>query len=181
VYEVELKFPVADVAAIERQLAGLAATFGGPVEQVDRYFAHPCRDFAATDEALRLRRAGDALAITWKGPKVDAAAKTRREIELPIAGPAAMDGWTDLLTALGFQTVREVVKRRRTAVVEWQGSRVELALDHVLGLGDFLEIETQAAAADLAAAGARVEALARRLGCTHAERRSYLELVLGCG
>jgi adenylate cyclase class IV len=51
----------------------------------------------------------------------------------------------------------------------------------VHGLGDFLEIETQAAAADLPAARARVESLAHALGCTDAERRSYLELVLGSG
>ncbi len=182
-YEVELKFRVADVEAIERRLAGLAATFGAPVEQVDRYFAHPCRDFAVADEALRLRQAGESLAITWKGPKVDAATKTRREIELPLAGygPATMEHWTGLLAALGFETVREVVKRRRTAGLDWQGGRVELALDHVHGLGDFLEIETQAAAADLPAARARVESLAHALGCTDAERRSYLELVLGSG
>ena len=59
----------------------LAARFHDPAEQVDRYFAHPCRDFARTDEALRLRRDGDDVAITWKGPRIDAATKTRRESE----------------------------------------------------------------------------------------------------
>ena len=69
-YEVELKFRVADLPAVEGRLAALGARFAAPVEQVDRYFAHPARDFAQTDEALRLRRVGDEIAITWKGPRL---------------------------------------------------------------------------------------------------------------
>lgn len=84
-YEVELKFRVDDPADLERRLVGLAARFREPVEQVDRYFAHPSRDFARTDEALRLRRVGDDVAVTWKGPRVDAATKTRQELELAVA------------------------------------------------------------------------------------------------
>jgi len=87
-YEVELKFPVADLPALERRLAELAGRFYAPVDQVDRYFNHPCRDFAQTDEALRLRHHGDGVAITWKGPRIDAATKTRREIELPLFAPS---------------------------------------------------------------------------------------------
>ena len=109
-YEVEQKFPVADPAALEARLVGLAARFREPVEQVDRYFAHPCRDFVKTDEALRLRRVGDDVAATWKGPRIDSASKTRRELELGLApvpplpggprgGQATLDRWTELLEA----------------------------------------------------------------------------------
>lgn len=181
-YEVELKFRVADAAAVERQLADLGAPFAAAVEQVDRYFAHPARDFAATDEALRLRRVGDHAALTWKGPRLDATTKTRREIELPLAIPAdgatAIARWTDLLEALGFRPVREVAKRRRIAVVHRDGHEIEVALDHVAGLGDFLEIELWSAEEGLDAARRHVEALARDLGCGAPERRSYLELLL---
>ncbi len=191
VYEVELKFPVSDAVAIERELAALGAHRQDAVEQVDRYFAHPCRDFVATDEALRLRRTGDDVAITWKGPRIDAAAKTRREIELPLPvagglGPhtaeAAIGRWTGLLEALGFRQVHAVTKRRRLATVDWQGTLVETALDHVSGLGDFLELELQAATTDeLPRAHERLESLARRLGCGRPERRSYLELLVARG
>lgn len=184
-YEVELKFRVADLAALERRLAGLGATPQPPVDQVDGYFGHPARDFAATDEALRLRRVGDDVAITWKGPRIDATTKTRREIELDVAacgpGDATTARWTELLEALGFRQVREVAKRRRTATLEWQGSPAEIAIDHVSGLGDFVEIETQADAATLNAARERIEALARELGCRAPEHRSYLELLLASG
>jgi adenylate cyclase class 2 len=189
VYEVELKFHVSDPAALERRLAALAARFAPAVEQVDRYFAHPCRDFAATDEALRLRRVGDDVVITWKGPRIAAGAKTREELELGLAtvatadaatgGAATIDRWTRLLEAIGFRQVREVAKRRRPAGVAWDGVEIEIALDAVAGLGDFLELEILAEPAGIPQAVARLESLAAALGCSTAERRSYLELLLG--
>ena len=187
-YEVELKFQVSDAATLERALVALGARFGEAVAQVDRYFAHPCRDFAATDEALRLRRTGSDVAVTWKGPRIDATSKTRREIEIPLAaaagagsGPVTIDRWTDLLEALGFRQVREVSKWRRTAAVAWDGVEVEASLDAVAGLGDFLELEIQATVDGVPLARSRLESLARRLGCGPTERRSYLELLLARG
>ena len=191
-YEVEQKFRVADPAALEAKLVGLAARFREPVEQVDRYFAHPCRDFVKTDEALRLRRVGDDVATTWKGPRIDSATKTRLELELGLApvpplpggprgGQATLDRWTELLEALGFRRVRDVAKRRRAARVHWQGTEVEAALDRVAGIGDFLELELQAAEGEVPLATACIESLARTLGCTAIERRSYLELVIAAG
>ena len=187
-YEVEIKCPVVDRAAVERRLVGLAARFRDPVEQVDRYFAHPCRDFARTDEALRLRRDGEAVAITWKGPRVDTATKTRREIELPLgtsAPPVAahaaereIDRWTELLESLGFRPVATVSKHRRSVRVTWHGTEVEVALDHVAGLGDFVELEVQACEGELPVAQACLETLSVELGCHQRERRSYLELLL---
>jgi adenylate cyclase class 2 len=191
VYEVEQKYPVADVKAIEDRLGRLGASWHGTAEQVDRYFNHPSRDFAVTDEALRLRSTAAGVAITWKGPRLDATAKTRREIELPLATaavpaaaeapsavPAMLDHWTELLEALGFRRVREVAKRRRLATVAWEGAAIEVAVDHVAGLGDFMELELQADAAGITAAAARIESLARELGCSNAEPRSYLEMLL---
>jgi len=192
VYEVEQKFRVADPVALEAALIGLAARFRDPVEQVDRYFAHPCRDFVKTDEALRLRRVGDEVAVTWKGPRIDSAAKTRRELELALAavpplpggprgGQATLDRWTDLLEALGFRRVRDVAKRRRAARVPWQGTEVEVALDRVEGVGEFVELELQAAEGEVPLATACIESLAAALGCGAQERRSYLELVIAAG
>lgn len=186
-YEVELKFRVADLPAVEDRLAALGARFAMPVEQVDRYFAHPARDFAQTDEALRLRRVGDDVAITWKGPRLPGGGKTRREIELPLGTPArfpgdgsppTIDRWTELLESLGFRRVREVVKRRRTARLVWRGAEVEIALDAVVELGDYLELELIATKAEVSTAQARIEALASELGCARPEPRSYLEMLL---
>lgn len=186
VYEVELKFPLVDGAAVEATLDGLAADFLPAIEQADVYFAHPSRDFAQTDEALRLRREGEAVAITWKGPRIGQGAKTRREIELPLAalpsaasGTATLEAWSDLLTALGFRRVWEVVKRRRPAQLVWEGRAVEVAIDTVAGLGDFLELEIVTSEAEIPLAHACLESLAAKIGCGQPERRSYLEMLLG--
>jgi adenylate cyclase, class 2 len=177
VYEVEMKFPVADPAAMEAKLVGLAARFRDPAEQIDRYFLHPCRDFARTDEALRLRRCGDEVEVTWKGPRIDSAAKTRQEVLLPLpSGPRTVDAWTELFTALGFRVLAEVSKRRHAARVLWQGAEVDVAIDHVEGLGDFLELELLAKQGEIPVAAACIESLAKELGCPPAERRSYLKL-----
>jgi adenylate cyclase class 2 len=92
--------------------------------------------------------------------------------------PATLDRWTELLEALGFRQVREVAKRRRLATVAWEGAAIEVALDHVTGLGDFVELELQAEFAGIAVAAARIESLALELGCANPERRSYLEMLL---
>ncbi|NBX29916.1 CYTH domain-containing protein, partial [bacterium] len=84
-----------------------------------------------------------------------------------------------LLEALGFRQVREVAKRRRPARVTWEGAEIEIALDAVAGLGDFVELELLADREGIPQATARLESLAVSLGCTTPERRSYLELLRG--
>lgn len=185
-YEVELKYPLGDTAAeVRSALAGLGARFRPAVEQCDRYFSHPSRDFARTDEALRLRREGAAVAITWKGPRLGTAGKTRREIELPLApadarAPAAatLESFTELLEALGFHRVREVSKVRLPARLPWHGTEIEVAIDTVAGLGDFLELELLAREGEVPLALESLTSLAAELGSRTPERRSYLELLL---
>ncbi len=178
-YEVEQKFPVPGFGDIEPRVRALGGEFSSPVEQVDRYFAHPARDFAQTDEALRIRRMGDENRITYKGPKLDAATKTRREIELPLTpGAAAAEDFSLLLNALGFRRVAEVRKRRRVAHFPWRGFEVEAALDDVDRLGQFVELELSADDHDLNTARESLTLLAQELGLEKAERRSYLELLL---
>jgi len=178
-YEVELKFRVPDLPAFARQLADLHVSISSAQEEIDLYLAHPCRDFAQTDEALRLRRQGDANFITYKGPKLDATTKTRREIELPLGqGGASRESWQALLEAIGFRPVAEVHKSRRKAKVPWQGRTVETSLDEVHGAGTFVEFELVVDEAEMEAAKACIISLAASFGLAHGERRSYLELVL---
>jgi len=183
-FEVELKYPLSDAAGTTARLERLAARFRPPVEQTDRYFAHPARDFVRVDEALRLRRNGDDVVVTWKGPRLGTAAKTRREIELPVALPAGegatatVERWTELLEALGFHRVRDVVKTRRPARLPWHGAEVEVAIDTVASLGTFLELEMLAGEGQVPVALECLESLAVELGCGQPERRSYLELLV---
>ena len=177
-FEVELKYRLSDAAAIEQRLAKAGATLDPPQSQIDRYYAHPARDFAATDEALRIRSVGDANYVTYKGPKQKTASKTRREIEIPVGeGEPARAKFAELLEALGFTPVAEVRKQRRRGTVLWNGQHVEIALDDVSGLGAFIELELIADERALAEAQACILSLAESFQLGPTERRSYLEML----
>lgn len=178
-YEVEQKFPVDNLSAVEESLSKLGAAISDPRIEVDLYFNHPARDFTQTDEALRLRRVGPANRITYKGPKLDATTKSRKELELALPeGEAAFEGFSMLLGTLGFSPAGEVRKQRRKALVDWEGRRVEVLLDRVDRLGTFVELELVVPADEFDAAKACIGSLAARLSLGRGERRSYLQLVL---
>src|SRR5262245_51425696 len=143
-YEVELKFPLPDPDSFRRRLAECGARPGPVVEQSDFYFNHPVRDFAQTDEAFRVRLSDGRACVTYKGPLVDSQTKTRRELEVPLAGENAGAQFTEILKLLGFRPVREVKKRREAHKLSWQGRDFELAIDDVVDLGVFAEFETLA-------------------------------------
>lgn len=177
--EVEIKFRVSDLSAVERALRQLGARFGESHEQVDRYFAHPARDFAQSDEALRMRLSAGSWCVTYKGPKLDRQTKTRREIELPLAGgDEGAAQFAELLAALSFRPVLEVCKQRREAQLNWHEAEITVALDRVDRVGEFVELEIISPEQDLDANRARVMSLAAQLGLSDTERRSYLELLL---
>ena len=178
-FEVELKYPVTNLAATRQSLESLGASFEPPVDQSDFYFAHPSRDFKQTDEALRIRRVGGENFITYKGPKLDATTKTRREIELPLAaGNVGFQSFAELLEVLGFHCVFEVRKQRAAGVLSWEGIEVHVSLDTVGGLGDYVELEVVTQSGDAETAKARLVSLAGRLQLSRSERRGYLDLLL---
>lgn len=178
-FEVEQKFKIEDPAALIARLTALRVEMGEPKLQVDAYFRHPARDFARTDEALRIRRVGEVNCITYKGPKIDQTTKTRREIELPLApGEMAAEQFAELLQALGFRPVAKVRKQRRYGAIQSGGLHVEIALDEVDRVGRFAELELAADEAGLDAARACLASLANELGLKQVERRSYLEMLL---
>lgn len=178
-YEVEQKFPVADLAVLEEKLMAMEATISEVRVERDLYFAHPARDFTQTDEAFRIRRKGESNFITYKGPKLDKTTKTRTEIDLPLpAGAETSEQWIGMLEALGFKPVGEVRKSRRKAAIEWQGRQVEGSLDEVDQVGTYAELELVVEEEGVEEAKACIGALAEKLGLVESERRSYLELLL---
>ncbi|NJE06403.1 class IV adenylate cyclase [Thermococcus sp. M36] len=144
----------------------------------DTYFQHPCRDFARTDEALRIRiKRFDGhfeAFLTYKGPKIDSRSKSRREVEVPIQDP---DRHMEILTSLGFRKVLTIKKVREKYYV---GRGVVIDLDEIEGLGKFVEAEAIAEREDvLNETVERLIRLLKELGVERFERRSYLELILG--
>ncbi len=178
-YEVELKFRTGDWDTIRDRLNTLGAVRGTTVRQEDTYFAHPSRNFAETDEALRIRRIDSHNRLTYKGPLIDSHTKTRHEVEIPFAeGPAASHDLEFALTSLGFEPFHRVLKTRTTLHLRWEECDTEIALDEIDGLGRFIEIEATADADTLDAVRESVLRLAAQLELGRQERRSYLRLLL---
>ncbi len=193
-FEVEQKYRVASHAPTVAALGAWDVALGEPIKQVDCYYRHPQRDFAQTDEALRIRTVGEKNFLTYKGPKLDAETKTRHEEEVRFAdGSEAKKSCKLILTHLGFESVATVIKHRIVGKFERDGFHVEVALDQVEHLGHFVEIEIPVPDVNRDAerssaervADQKVEAakhllatLANELSLSQVERRSYLELLL---
>lgn len=179
-YEVEIKFLVANLGDFERQITKFGAVPGAPVTEIDLFFQHPNRDFATTDECLRIRTRESQLGIierfmTYKGPKIDRKTKTRKEIEIPLDNGQP---WQEMLESLGFRPHATVKKSRRRGEAMISGHHVAFLLDTVSGLdGNFVEIETLADAERLEEARNFIIGLAKELGLENAVRTSYLGLI----
>jgi adenylate cyclase class 2 len=177
--EIEMKFPVSDFAAIVQQLSKWQAKVQPAVEEADHYFNAPDRDFAKTDEALRLRCIGEQNRITYKGPKQSGPAKTRTEIEIGIdSGTTAAEQFRQLVQHLGYRPTAVVKKRRMVCDFERDGFALQMCCDEVETLGRFIEIEIVAEPAEKQQAETILLDVARELGLPASERRSYLEMVL---
>jgi adenylate cyclase class 2 len=167
--EIEVKAPLPEADKVRKRVAELGGRDFGTSVQVDEYFAHPSRDFATTDEALRLRTENDLTVITYKGPKLDRETKTREEFEVSVANRATM---ASILDRLGFKPVIRISKRRQ--VYGLRG--VTVCFDSVKGLGDFIELEVDSE--DVEAGKRAIFALMKEIGVSGNERRSYLELLM---
>ena len=199
-YEVEVKVP-ADLAAVRERLADIGAEHVSTVAQADTYFDAPHRDFAETDEALRIRRVATAAPaferdrplpalvdtvldgeycadgesrVTYKGPLVEAESKTREEFETSVGdGDAARE----LLDRLGFGPAAAVRKIREQHRV----GDFAVLLDAVEDVGEYVEVETDVGGEDDVEA-AREDAydILESLGLDPADqiRTSYLGLKL---
>jgi adenylate cyclase class 2 len=177
--EIEAKFPVNDHGAVERHLQAWGAQWVPVREDIDRYFNAPDRDFARTDEALRIRSIGQDNFVTYKGPKTEAQTKTRTEIEVPLgAGTVVAEEFGRVLTHLGYRAVAVVRKQRAIAHLQREGFDLEVCLDTVEEVGRFVEVEIMAQPEVLDAARAVLLKTAAELGLKNQERRSYLEMLL---
>ncbi|MDF1557154.1 MAG: class IV adenylate cyclase [ANME-2 cluster archaeon] len=135
--EVEIKAPLSEREAVMSKLIEHGCTYLGHRIQSDTYYNAQDRDFAKTDEALRIRKDGECHLITYKGPKVGTISKSRKEVELEISSPEVAD---ELLTCLGYSKVMNINKTRDN----YRLDQYTISLDNVRGLGDYIEIETAA-------------------------------------
>ncbi len=198
VLEVEIKSPLGgeqDAGRVRKMLLDMGAVFSERVIHRDIYFRHPCRDIMERDEAIRLRmeerymgdkKIGVRFFLTHKGPRLDNRTKTRFEEEVSVDDFYSA---REFMEALGFEPAFEVVKEREF----YRLGDVAFSIDHVPGLGWFVEAEKKVSDGGTGGAGstgsggvddvlrATVDDLAElmsSLGLEKWERRAYLELLL---
>jgi len=177
-YEVELKVR-ADHETVLQRLDELDADRENQIQQEDTYYDAPHRDFAETDEALRIRYERDAdesegdARVTYKGPLLEAESKSREEFETGIEDGDTMN---EVLERLGFSPAATVTKER----TEFALDGYTITLDRVEGLGEFIEVETETDSADIETAREGARDVLDRLNLDPDEqiRTSYLGLLL---
>ncbi len=167
--EIEIKAYCQDISDVKKKLVELNAVFIKTEKESDQYYNHPAKDFAVTDEALRLRNVSDSTILTYKGPKISKATKARIEKEVIVQD----DNETgEILQLLGFRQSGIVVKNRDY----YQLGEIIICIDDVENLGTFVEIEKKGD--DLVNIEKELFALSEKLGLERFERRSYLEMLL---
>lgn len=167
--EVEIKAYCDSPDAVREKILVCGAAFRARYAEHDVYYNHPSRDFAVTDEALRIRCQNEKTMVTYKGPKLSACAKTRFEQETDIS---SFEDMTIIFEKLGFCQSGEVKKIRD----EYTFGNIHICIDTVDNLGVFVELE------EIGENHKRIEselfALAEKIGLYKFERRSYLEMCL---
>jgi adenylate cyclase class 2 len=169
--EIELKVRVENVDTVRDRLHLLSAVHGTDTLEHDVYFNAPHRNFARTDEAIRVRYSQGSCTLTYKGPKNRSfAVKAREELNTGIESGPVLE---NILMRLGFTRTADVRKRREYYTL----NGASVALDQVEDLGSFVEIEviaeeTESSSSDL------IGRLAGELGLTGEPiLLSYLELL----
>ena len=170
--EVEVKAKINSFKEMEEKLSEIGASKSKKEFQEDIYFASPIVDFAETDEALRIRTTNNDIFITYKGPKLNSQAKTRKEVEMNIE---SAEKAKDIFEEIGFKEVRTVRKNRQYYTYE----NFEISLDDVEGLTPYMEIEISLEDGNnYDDAQKSIFKKKKKLGITDGfERTSYMELL----
>lgn len=173
--EIEAKAYADDLQGIEKKILSMGAKQSWQGEQKDTYYNHPSRDFATTDEALRVREEEGTIILTYKGPKIDRLTKTREEIKVQVKNMASIK---EILMKLGFKEVGVVKKYRKKYIL----GKFKICLDDVDNLGEFAEVEAlsypEKSNENVNIQRDDVLKFLKELGIKKMERRSYLELLL---
>lgn len=135
--EVEVKIKIDNPEAVKTVLEKRGFVFSKPVTQKDIIFADvdtikKFDQFVSNVNFLRIRETGGKILFTLKRPQTNELDSIECEIEVNDAKKLE-----DIIQYLGYEKAVEVKKTRATA----KHGDYEILLDHVEGLGDFLEVE----------------------------------------
>ena len=132
--EIEVKFYIANLPALQERLHGLHARLVHPrTHEINLRFDTPAGDLLRQLRVLRLRQDSQAR-LTFKGPaQTLEGTRARQEIEFSVSDFSAAQAF---LEALGYQVVMMYEKYRAT----YELDGMEILLDE-MPYGSFVEIE----------------------------------------
>ncbi|KKK42116.1 hypothetical protein LCGC14_0506210 [marine sediment metagenome] len=151
--EVEIKVRIADPGLMRKKFEEKGGSFQFSLLHEDTYFNMPkdLRNFATTDEALRLRKSVEFKPsnenvkqkinyyLTYKGKKLDTSTKTREEIDLSIE---SLEKMRRILKILGFQEIMTVRKERELYNFDFRDYNILALIDFLPILNQyFIEVE----------------------------------------
>ncbi|WP_309236673.1 class IV adenylate cyclase [Micromonospora sp. S-DT3-3-22] len=134
-YEVEVKYRISDLAAVEAALAVHGVVLSAPVIQDDQAYARVGWEYGQSKIGMpfaRLRTERGRHLLTVKTPMANELSCVEHETE--VADRAQMDA---AIQQMGFYPTVRIRKARRTAML----GLMSLCVDEVDGIGAFLEIE----------------------------------------
>jgi adenylate cyclase class 2 len=132
--EVEIKFALDDLRALERKLRALRfRRETARTNEMNTLYDLPGAVLRQRGELLRLRKYGDGWTLTHKAPGLAGRHKTRVETETAVENGERMQG---ILSALGFAPSFQYEKFRS----EWSDGTGHVVLDET-PIGNFGEIE----------------------------------------
>ena len=191
--EVEVKIQISDPKSLRDKLKHLEGIYKLSLIHEDIYYNMPTglRDFAKTDEALRIRSSKEykkgekpktekeICYLTYKGKKLDQISKSRHEIELRLENANYMK---EILANLGFREIITVKKERELYEFEHMGNKIEALIDYLPVLNSyFLEVELTAQSnEELSEKRDQLFHFLTELGYTQKDSitESYLELII---
>lgn len=135
--EVEIKFAVTDLKALERKLKKQGFRCVTPAtHEINTLYDLPGQKLRRKGELLRLRQYGEQWRVTHKAKAISGKHKSRVELETAVSDGKQTDA---ILRALGYQPTFVYEKFRS----EWSDGEGHVVLDHT-PLGDIGEIEGKA-------------------------------------
>ncbi|WP_214110441.1 class IV adenylate cyclase [Acrocarpospora catenulata] len=157
--EIEVKYRLRDLPALEQALAERGLVLSAPITQDDQAYAHPDWAYGQSKVGVpfaRLRTQGDQHVFTVKTPLENEMSCLEHESEV-----ADRDQMHRAITQMGFRPTVRIVKIRRVARM----GGMALCVDQVEHAGVFLEIETVLDMNESGtAAQERLDTFARSLG-----------------
>ncbi len=169
-YEVEAKVALskADLKRLKSEIPSIASKIGH-VDKKDVYYGCLKKHCSY----LRVRKKNGKPFLNIKTKKTERGIETNREIKLPLT---SMQAFQAFLKKIGLPLAG---KKHKKGVIYRKGE-MQIELNKVEGLGDFLEIETMVAEkSDIPGAKKALRNLFKKLGFSpeEFEKKYYLELL----